>query len=148
MAARKRERAPLADVPANEADALELVRSLARRLHAAEEEYRRLRDQFDQAVTVARMFDFSWVTIAEASGPLSLSPALVQQRATPLVDPAAAPSRQHSAVSPTEAASRLGVSRETVYRMLRDGRLQVINDPSGRKRVVLENGAAGDPASP
>ena len=146
MAGKKREREPLTDVPTDEAQALELVRSLARRLRESEEEHRRLRDQFGQAVTVARGFEYSWVSIAEATE--YLSPALVQQRALPLIDPAAAPQRTQTALSPTEAAARLGVSRVQVYRMMRDGRLRVTEDPSGRKRVLLEDESAADPPSP
>ena len=128
------------------------VSHAARHLQAIEEQHRDAASRLAEALLAAHECGYTWSKIAQAAELGSAETARI--RAYRAKDDAAVPPalrwrRQRGSaprpespspgLSVTEAAKHLGISRQTVYVHIRNGKLNSILDEAGRPRVLLED---------
>lgn len=130
---------------------IKAVSDAAQSLRAAEDQHRLSAKQLSDTLLAAHEGGFTWSEIARAADLGSaetargrayrardtddIPPSLRWRRErgrTPRPDPAS------PGVSVTEAARRIGISRDTVYAWMRNGKLPTTTDEAGRTRVLLE----------
>lgn len=127
------------------------VSDAARRLREAEDRHRSSATLLAEALLAAHDGGFTWAEIARAADLGSAETARIRAyraRDDEEVPPSLRWRRQRGSapratpdvpgVSITEAAKRLGVSRQTVYVWLRSGKLNATTDEAGRTRVLLD----------
>ena len=116
---------------------LDKVAEAANAIREREAELARLQEEFDTLLLEAHDAGLTWVALAEA-GALE-RPEEARDRAfrSPAAQQPIVKGYRPQGVTVQEAASRLGVTRLTVYTRIMLGQLKAVADPSGRTRVLL-----------
>jgi excisionase family DNA binding protein len=130
---------------------IEDVSDAARSLRYAEDQHRSSARRLSDTLLAAHEGGFTWSEIARAADLGSAETArgrAYRARETDDIPPSLRwrrergrtprPDSERPGVSVTEAAKRLGVSRDTVYARMRNGKLKTTTDDAGRTRVLLE----------
>lgn len=127
------------------------VAAKAAALRVAEQGHRAAAQQFAEALLAARESGSTWTRLTEVAG--LNSPATTRMRAQRAKDvedlsPSlrwrvefGSPRRQHMekpGISISEAARRMGISRNTVYARIKRGQLESVTDGAGHPRVLLD----------
>lgn len=128
------------------------VTEAAAHLARAEESQREASAALARAMYDAHKSGHTWSEIASGAG--LASPHTARTRTRQVLDPseltpserwrqerglAPRPKTAPPGVSISEAARRLGVTRNTVYARIRNGKLRTATDEAGRPRVLLDD---------
>lgn len=138
------------------------IATAAATLRTAEAERDAARLTFARALTLAHASGMTWTAVAEAAGLESaenartkaregrdvLTAALRRQLAAANTRPEPLPEKTTDpGLSVSEAAARLGVTRQTVYNRIQAGVLRFTENEAGRPRVLLDDGPVATPGS-
>lgn len=123
----------------SDAEHLERVRQAATVMASARREVAEAEAALALALEHAHDAGHSWDVLAEAADLESGNAARLRaQRAR-------RGRETEVGIGITAAAEHFGVSRQTIYDWIRDGRLQATTGASGRTRVVLDDNPAPEP---
>lgn len=132
-------------------NSMQKVTEAAARLARAAEAQREASADLARAMYDAHKSGHTWSEIASGAG--LASPHTARTRTRQVLDPseltpselwrqerglAPRPKTDPPGISVTEAARRLGVSRNTVYAWIKNGKLQSVRDESKRPRVIMD----------
>ncbi|RYC10551.1 excisionase family DNA-binding protein [Nocardioides zhouii] len=142
-------------------DKLSRVSAEAAELVEVENRHRSQAAALAQAMYEASKAGHTWGEIARAAG--LASPKTARSRAERAMDAAdlspsvrwrhahgdavPRPAPESPGISVTEAARRLGITRNTVYAWINNGKLQSAEDHAGRPRVLLDEETPGQEAA-
>lgn len=128
------------------------VSDAARSLRDAEDQHRESARRLSDTLLAAHEGGYTWSEIARAADLGSAETArgrAYRARETDDIPPSLRwrhergrtprPDTDRPGLSVTEAAKRLGISRDTVYAWIRSGKLNFTPDDAGRPRVLLED---------